>query len=971
MVPVFNSLLCVSAGVSLMACLPLVMLLKSGKVRSPYKEFGIFSLLVCVFSFLMFLTYSRSITSDSPLSLTASITLFSNLSLLAEASFVSGIMYLSAQKKAWLYTAAIFTTASIIIISQFAMGHPVRFESVLGLITYTAPWGESIQLPNAVESPLNIPRTLIDLVAGGYIVWRSVVLRRNGQKLESNFITSFVVLFVGLTALDAYLFEQGYIFFLSIFTALFAVVCLFIYLTINLVMVREEVEQLADNLNLSKEERKHYEDSFQLYLSTFLLNPAPQFLLSSTGKTIGYNNASAKLFDLKRGQSPNFDLLAVLTENGMKRMHYTSAVLHKVDVISPPFNLNIQGNERLYEAHIYPLQLKADKASVVIQLNDITADTILNNGVRSLASGISSKNGGDYFNDFVLNLQKVTSGDFIMFGLYDGLKRPTRARVKAVAADGRISQRYNFNIAKTPFEAILHNGKVVYKENLQADFSSDTILVEMGAESFIGCAIKNKEGRHVGFLAYIKRTPLIDSQPYDQIVEVYASNIGLELERVEAEERLKHFAYEDYLTRLPNRFHCQDVIEAFVRSDNREKQLLVILFDIDHFKKVNDSLGHEYGDLLLRLIGQRLGNTFDSTFFVSRFGGDEFIILHEYEGSAGEEMLHMLCKRLLDIFADPFEISAHEIRLPISIGAASIPQHASSLLDTLRVVEVAIQNAKDKGRNSYVIYDVTQGELSQRKGIIETALRYAVTSNVLKSYFQPQVNSSGHIVGAELLLRWNDPELGFISPGEFIPIAEESGLIYDVSEWVVDDAFRFAHENRALLIKSGCSVSINISAWSFERREFAELLIDKVTRLGIDPKFITLELTETSLLTDVQTTIEKLNRLRKVGFKIALDDFGTGYSSLAYLRDLPLDELKIDKAFIIQIDESNNSSIVDSIISIARNMDYIVVAEGVETPTQLEKLKQKNCHRFQGFHFYKPMPEADFIRELITMKESA
>lgn len=437
-------------------------------------------------------------------------------------------------------------------------------------------------------------------------------------------------------------------------------------------------------------------------------------------------------------------------------------------------------------------------------------------------------------------------------------------------------------------------------------------------------------------------------------------------EVTQTKEQLRQMAYYDSLTSLPNRRLFTEELSLLMRLAKRNNQALALLFlDLDNFKRINDSLGHSAGDMLLREVGSRLvscvresdvvAHYVDSgpKIDVSRLGGDEFtVVLNQIEtpDAAGQ-----VAQRLIDALIEPMEIDNHELVVTPSIGIAMAPTDAADVEGLLRAADTAMYHAKASGKNSYMFYHHDMDRAGIERLQLETDLRKAIERDELVLHYQPQVNTeTGTVVGAEALLRWQHPEIGLVPPFKFIPLAEEVGLIGELGDWVLREACRQMKEfeSEKLWLPK---MAVNVSASQFNPtfiRRVREVLLE--TRLA--PSALSLELTEGVMMDDLTTTVEALYELKALGVGLSIDDFGTGYSSLSYLSRFPLDELKIDRSFVINIDKNeNDASLVTTIIAMARSMNLRLVAEGVETQAQYDFLTHNGAGVIQGYLFSKPV----------------
>ncbi|MFK7914449.1 MAG: putative bifunctional diguanylate cyclase/phosphodiesterase, partial [Pseudomonadales bacterium] len=414
-------------------------------------------------------------------------------------------------------------------------------------------------------------------------------------------------------------------------------------------------------------------------------------------------------------------------------------------------------------------------------------------------------------------------------------------------------------------------------------------------------------------------------------------------------------AHHDPLTKLPNKIMLDERLSRAVLQD--DAQGVLITLDLDRFKEVNDSIGPAMGDQVLMDVGMRLAMGADTSDTVARVGGDTFVLLSRSDDP--EARAEALCTEIRKAFAEPFRVENKEIHLHSSVGVVLFPKDGLNGADLLQKADAARGEIKRAGGNDIGYFEQEINERAERRMALQTALRGAIVGEQLQLALQPIVALSGHkLLGAEALLRWEHPELGFVSPAEFIPIAETSGLIIEIGLWVVREAQRL----RDVLAAEGLQdlrLSLNVSALQIQSLENSHFLLDLLEGHGAER--LTLEITESAIIDHSDNAKWFLERARRLGCQVALDDFGTGFSSLAYLREFNFDVLKIDKAFIDRLDSTRDLGLVASIISMGKILGMHVVAEGVEEPEQLDQLRRIGCHFVQGYLFSKPLPFAQFV----------
>lgn len=433
-----------------------------------------------------------------------------------------------------------------------------------------------------------------------------------------------------------------------------------------------------------------------------------------------------------------------------------------------------------------------------------------------------------------------------------------------------------------------------------------------------------------------------------------------------AEKEIESLAYYDPLTKLPNRRTLNERLDIVVEKIKRSGETGALLFlDIDDFKRLNDSLGHSSGDELLVEVARRLGAVIRKSDTLARLGGDEFVVLLEYIGDDSEQAnieSSTVAQKIHDLFDEKFKVGSLRFQISCSIGICLIEGTGITANNILKFADTAMYRSKSKGGNSYSFYDPELQTLLDRKIELETEILKALENREFCAYFQPQVNIAGKVIGAEALIRWIHPDKGVITPCEFIPLAEQFGLIQRLQNIVLIDICRLLNKLGSDLNGEDFKVSINISSSQFKSSQLKSELLNIVHDYNVTPTQITLEITESMLAHDVEHTVQQMNELKSEGFTFSIDDFGTGYSCLAYLHAYPVKELKIDKSFIDRISDGESGlSIVKTIINLANNLGIGIVAEGVETKEQFNILERCNIDSIQGYLFSKPMPMNEYI----------
>jgi diguanylate cyclase (GGDEF)-like protein len=437
--------------------------------------------------------------------------------------------------------------------------------------------------------------------------------------------------------------------------------------------------------------------------------------------------------------------------------------------------------------------------------------------------------------------------------------------------------------------------------------------------------------------------------------------------RRHSEEEVHRLAFYDSLTHLPNRRLLHErLLQSMSISARSGKYGAVMFIDLDNFKTLNDTQGHDVGDELLQAVAARLSRNVREGDTVARLGGDEFVVaLESLSGIATDAVTQAetIAEKIRAELSQPYQLKTIEHASSPSIGVSLYRGHQNSIDEVLKQADMAMYQAKSTGRNRVCFFDPAMQVAMELRADLEEDLRAAIRRQQMQLHYQMQVDDSGRIIGAEALIRWQHRERGMVSPGEFIPLAEETGMILPIGDWVIEQACAQLKLWEMDTAMRHLVLSINVSPRQLSQTWFVEKVKDTMEKYGVRPARLKLELTESFILDDVEEAIVKMGELRDIGVCFAMDDFGTGYSSLSYLKRLPLDQLKIDQSFVRDITRDKNSSVmVRTIISIANNFGLGIIAEGVETDEQHAFLRQYGCIRFQGYLFGKPVPLAEFER---------
>ncbi len=489
---------------------------------------------------------------------------------------------------------------------------------------------------------------------------------------------------------------------------------------------------------------------------------------------------------------------------------------------------------------------------------------------------------------------------------------------------------------------------------LWADFKA--LVLPYGFRACWSSPIRSYQGKVLGSFALYSRTPGEPSAECSKLVGMATHIAGIAIERKEAEDSIQFMAHHDTLTGLPNRSMLDErVASAIEAADECGGTMTLAFLDLDNFKLVNDSLGHHAGDELLKIVATRMMNCVRASDSIVRLGGDEFVVLISgamRRGETVEDRLHAVRRAV----AEPVEIEGRSFQVTCSMGVAAYPEHGRNATELLARADAAMYRAKEIGRDAMQVFTAELANRAHEKLVRQEELRRALARSELFLQYQPQMDlSTGRIFAVEALIRWRHPERGLVAPGDFIPLAEETGLIGPIGDWTLREACR---QNKAWQV-SGLPpivVSVNVSARQFQEKDWVERVAAALSESGLEARYLELELTESMIMDDVQQAVETMHRLERLGVHLAIDDFGTGYSSLASLKRFPVGRLKIDRSFVRDLpDDGDDAAIARAVISLAHSLQLRVIAEGVETREQIDFLREAGCDEIQGFYLSHPI----------------
>lgn len=835
--------------------------------------------------------------------------------------------------------------------------YSIQFEEITGLTTLLLPWGETVT--RGVGAPSQYVflgvTTLIGSCAYMIFLLHSSQPRYGRRAMTIALYLYLFALILGILSRLGLLkmLEPG------------AFGWIAVILTTSILLIQEYQQQLITSENR--------------FRSLVEQSPLSIQIINRQGEIIRTNSAWDRIFS--NHQYPILNAIQDELRQGFAGLAQTLAPKQ----YQIPLDTGL--NSYWLRGHLYPLraQDRIDSINevineVVIIHEDITEQTQLENAMRFLVEETGSVIGDRFFEKLITGLAKIFQADYVFVGVidWDSQTSPTQweklqVSTLAVCDHGQLVENMTYSLEHSPCADVVQSRcSCLYTHRIQQLFPQDQLLIEMGAESYCGTPLTNPKGDLLGIMVVVDSRPMSNPHITRTIFELFAQRAGTEIQYLRDAAYIRALAYEDELTRLPNRARLHEVLsEILNRSLYPKHSGSVLIIDLDRFKTINDALGHDVGDEVLRSVALRL-QAFESQalageqVFIARLAGDQFVIILSGETTGHSEAKRAavmgFAQQIMNTLSTPFEVGDLTLNLGASVGLALFPEDALTELDLLRYADMALCRAKQLGRGVVQVYDPILQKAANDRLWLEEGLRRVISNNELVLHFQPQITAHGDMAGAEVLLRWHHPEVGNIPPDRFIPVAEESGLIHSIGRWVLEQSCQrlqqWLQENRLF---QG-HLSVNVCPSQFSRFDFVDQVQDLLDTYQIDPKTLVLELTETALLHDLQDTIRKLNLCRQKGIKIALDDFGIGYSSLAHLKNLPVDILKIDKAFVQELDQPNEKHyLVQSIIAISQFMELEVIAEGVETLDQRDLLIQFGCETLQGYLFSCPLPEEKFL----------
>ncbi len=628
---------------------------------------------------------------------------------------------------------------------------------------------------------------------------------------------------------------------------------------------------------------------------------------------------------------------------------------------------NIGKSEKLLINKIVSqLQIAIDNATLH---SKIKQDLIRTKALYKVSSAMQSNTRFDAYMDCIIeHIREALSSDWAVIykmNFEEGIvEHVSRAQLGLQVIEPLSFEQLNSGLTGW---AIRHQ-EPVYSSDITKDLREDQTVIELNKSMAMGSAIVIPliyQNEVFGTLATLNQKDGQDFSPEDiDLLIAVANQASVALAQYELRRAIEHQAFHDTLTGLPNRTYIENSLNtAIIKSKHQNNCFATMFLDLDGFKNVNDTLGHNIGDELLKAVADRFRLNTDPENTLARMGGDEFAVIITNLQQDDKLEATTIAENYLDIIQKPFQIGRHTIKVGASIGISFYPGDGEDLGSLLKHADSAMYQAKYNGKNSVSLFTPELAAKVKDRIDMENDLRQVIEDGGLELYYQPQIClRKNRRIGIEALIRWNHPIKGFISPDDFIPVSEESKLILDIGKWVIQEACR---QNAAWQAEGheALTVAVNISALQFESPDFIEIVSSALTDSGLDPSYLELEVTERIVMQDVDTIIDRLLALRSIGIKLSIDDFGTGYSSLKYLQKLPVDKLKIDRSFINEISPNSKTPILNSIFILAQSLGLKTVAEGVETKEQLDYVRNLGCDEVQGYYFSKAVSASEIWKE--------
>jgi len=667
--------------------------------------------------------------------------------------------------------------------------------------------------------------------------------------------------------------------------------------------------------------------------------------------------------------------MALLNTGRINGFHMEKRYLHPdgtavwIDMTISPLQVEDKANPR----HLCMIQDITERKAAEARIKYLSRVQAVLSGINALIVRVQDRN--ELFSEACQIV--VDKGEFRMSLVV--IVNPSTKKILSITSSGKNEELLTMikgectsigDLSSTMIGQVISGKKPIVSNDLLNDpmlvFRNKYVEAEVRSMVILPLIVSDKVAGTISL--YASEIEFFHEEEMKLLTEL-ARNIAFAIDNLDKQERLNYLAFYDPLTRLPNRSLLMDRLQhAMVSSKRTSRKGALMLIDLDNFKTLNDTLGHQVGDQLLQQIAQRLEACVRDSDTVARLGGDEFVVIlenlseHIFEATA---QIEGVGEKILAALKHPFQFATHEQQSTASIGATLLDDKHQSINELLKQVDIAMYQAKKAGRNALRFFDPQMQASINARASLERELRKALQLHQFQLHYQMQVDSAYHPIGAEVLIRWEHPDRGMVSPLEFIPVAEETGIILPIGQWVLDNACAQIKAWQQHPLIQELSLAVNVSARQFRQPDFVAQVEAALEHHGIMPTRLKLELTESMLLEDIEHIIVTMNALKAIGVQFSLDDFGTGYSSLQYLKRLPLDQIKIDQSFVRDIvTDSSDRAIVRTIIAMAQGLSISVIAEGVENEEQRQCLLKLGCKYFQGYLFNKPVPIDQFEAQI-------
>ncbi len=860
----------------------------------------------------------------------------------------------------------------VMILANRLPGVSLHFDKILGRTAFSQP---ALANLNYLQPAPGLGARLWYATMAIVLVWGFGVAHNLWQQVSRRraiFLTLYIVILLasvaGNMAIDMGLWE-------GIYPLGFAFALFVLIMSVSLATesVRRSQELSLRDRQMQSEivERRRVEDKLERLSQVFMQEPAPIHIVDLDGQTLLVNQESIRFLRRDVSAAPTINFFEVLEELNVKKGDVLRSLSEGQECEYGPYYFTagvpvdtlFVVKDSWINFKLYPIfNQQKSLEECVVRLEDVTEQQFVDNAINTISNAVSTETGQAFFTRLVVYLARLLNKKYVLIGLTNEVNGEPYLETLAAAVDGDLIENFQIKIKDSPLDVIFQNEIYAVERRAQHDFPWQSLLKKLNVHSYVGVALEGENNTPVGALLVMDTKPMEHIEKLKDVAKIFVSRAASELMRLESESTIRKMAFEDQLTGLPNRAELNEHVVHLLKTG--VKHCAFIQLDLDHFKTINDALGHDVGDQVIRQLGMRLAKSMGSEMLVARIGGDEFAIVTSRLGEEADKKAMQIAGRISALMDQPVEVGDHLLEVGCTMGVVVFPAYAMTVVDVFRHADIALHRAKNDERGMAQMFTPKMRNEVSKRISLERGLRNALVNDEFELFYQPQVSSAGKLMGAEALLRWKHPKQGYIPPPAFIPVAEETGLINPIGDWVLNTALNTRKEWFEQGVPFSGHLSVNVSAWQLARPNFVETAFDAIKKADVPPSFITLEVTETAVLSDVKDTIRKLAEFRRRGVTIALDDFGTGYSSLAYLRDLPLDILKIDKTFVDVLEIHAQEPLVESMISIGKHMGLQVVAEGVQTPVQLERLKNLGCNTFQGYLFAKPLNSGDFLEWL-------